>query len=416
MTGTSKQRPPKAGFSRAGLTFVGPALATGIAYIDPGNVATNLTAGARFGYALIWVIIFANIGAWLVQYLSAKVAIASGKSMAQLLGESIKKRWLRIAYWLQAEAMILATELAEIVGGAIALNLLFGLNPIIGCILVGLVAFLILSLARTEKVGIFMLVVVGLMLVTILGFVASLFSTQIDTAAAILGLVPQVENRDQLFLALGILGATIMPHAIYVHSALAATRFGKVSITEKKKILGWTKIDVTVALAIAGMANVGILLVGAITVSEESASSGQEVTIDSAVADISSMAGETFGTLFAIGLLASSLASSAIGGYAGASVMQGLTKLKIGARARRIISIVPSVLILALFPDSTAVLVISQIALAFGLPFALAPLVWLTGQRKVMGGFVNGLATKVVSGLLLAALIGLNVWSLIPAV
>lgn len=405
MTGTSK-----APITKAGLAFVGPALATGIAYIDPGNVATNLTGGARFGYALIWVIVFANIGAWLVQYLAAKLAIASGKSMAELLGAAIKKRWLRLLYWLQAEAMILATELAEVVGGAIALHLLFGLNPIIGAVIIGAAAFMILSLARNERVGIFIAVVVGLMAVTIVGFVSSLFTSQIDAAALALGLVPQISERDELFLALGILGATIMPHAIYVHSALTAERFGKAKDEEKRRLLKWTKLDVSVAMGIAGIANIGILLVGAVTV----AGDVEEVTIDSAVAHISEFHGEIFGTMFAIGLLASSLASSAVGGYAGASVMSGLTNLKVSARVRRLISIVPSVLILALVPDSTAVLVISQIALAFGLPLALGPLVWLTGQTKLMGKYVNRLQTKVVAGLLLAILVGLNLWSLLP--
>ncbi|BDS49907.1 divalent metal cation transporter MntH [Rhodoluna lacicola] len=405
MTGTSNRSFPK-----AGLAFVGPALATGVAYIDPGNVATNLTGGARFGYALIWVIVFANIGAWLVQYLSAKLAIASGKSMAELLGSAIKKRWLRLLYWLQAEAMILATELAEIVGGAIALHLLFGLNPIFGAVIVGAAAFLILSLARNEQVGIFIAVVVGLMAVTIIGFVSSLFTSQIDAAALALGLVPQISERDELFLALGILGATIMPHAIYVHSALTAERFGKAKDEEKRLLLRWTRLDVSVAMGIAGIANIGILLVGAVTV----AGDVEEVTIDSAVAHISEFHGQIFGTMFAIGLLASSLASSAVGGYAGASVMSGLTNLNVSARVRRLISIVPSVLILALVPDSTAVLVISQIALAFGLPLALGPLVWLTGQSKLMGKYVNRLRTKLLAGLLLAILVGLNAWSLLP--
>jgi manganese transport protein len=405
MTGTSNRSFPK-----AGLAFVGPALATGVAYIDPGNVATNLTGGARFGYALIWVIVFANIGAWLVQYLSAKLAIASGKSMAELLGSAIKKRWLRLLYWLQAEAMILATELAEIVGGAIALHLLFGLNPIFGAVIVGAAAFLILSLARQEKVGIFIAVVVGLMAVTIIGFVSSLFTSQIDAAALALGLVPQISERDELFLALGILGATIMPHAIYVHSALTAERFGKAKDEEKRRLLRWTRLDVSVAMGIAGIANIGILLVGAVTV----AGDVEEVTIDSAVAHISEFHGQIFGTMFAIGLLASSLASSAVGGYAGASVMSGLTNLNVSARVRRLISIVPSVLILALVPDSTAVLVISQIALAFGLPLALGPLVWLTGQSKLMGKYVNRLRTKLLAGLVLAILVGLNAWSLLP--
>lgn len=405
MTGTSN-RP----FSKAGLAFVGPALATGIAYIDPGNVATNLTGGARFGYALIWVIVFANLGAWLVQFLAAKLAIASGKSMAQLLGSQIKKRWLRLLYWLQAEAMILATELAEVVGGAIALHLLFNLNPVVGSILIGAAAFLILSLARNEKVGIFITVVVALMAVTIIGFVSSLFTTQIDAAAAALGLVPQISQRDELFLALGILGATIMPHAIYVHSALTAEKFGKSKDDDKRKLIKWTKLDVSVAMAVAGLANIGILLVGAVTV----AGDVQDVTIDSAVDHIAQSHGQVFGTMFAIGLLASSLASSAIGGYAGASVMNGLTNLKINARVRRLVSIVPSVLILAVVPDSTAVLVISQIALAFGLPLALGPLVWLTGQTKVMGKYVNRVGTKIAATGLLIVLLGLNAWSLLP--
>jgi len=405
MTGTSKAK------NRfAGLHFVGPALATGVAYIDPGNVATNLTGGARFGYSLIWVIVFANIGAWLVQYLAAKLAIASGKSISELLGKAIKKRWLRLLYWLQAELMILATELAEIVGGAIALHLLFGLNPVFGSVLIGAVAFLILSLAKSEKVGIFIAVVVGLMAVTIIGFVSSLFTTQIDAAAVALGLVPQISERDELFLALGILGATIMPHAIYVHSALTAEKFGKSKPEEKKRLIKWTRLDVSIAMAIAGVANIGILLVGAVTVAGDI----EVVTIDSAVGHISKFHGEIFGTMFAIGLLASSLASSAIGGYAGASVMKGLTNLKINARARRLISIVPSVFILALVPDSTSVLVISQIVLAFGLPLALAPLVWLTSQGKVMGSYVNRLQTKIAAGALLLALLGLNAASLVP--
>ena len=405
MTGTSKA---KTRF--AGIAFVGPALATGVAYIDPGNVATNLTGGARFGYSLIWVIVFANIGAWLVQYLAAKLAIASGKSIAELLGKAIKKRWLRLLYWLQAELMILATELAEIVGGAIALHLLFGLNPVFGSLVIGAVAFLILSLAKSEKIGIFIAVVVGLMAVTIIGFVSSLFTSQIDAAAMGLGLVPQISERDELFLALGILGATIMPHAIYVHSALTAERFSTTKAEEKTRLIKWTKLDVSIAMAIAGIANIGILLVGAVTV----AGDVSVITIESAVGHISSFHGQVFGTMFAIGLLASSLASSAIGGYAGASVMKGLTNLKINAQVRRLVSIVPSVLILALVPDSTSVLVISQIALAFGLPLALAPLVWLTSQGKVMGAFVNRLQTKVIAGLLLAVLVGLNLASLVP--
>jgi manganese transport protein len=405
MTGTSKA---KTRF--AGIAFVGPALATGVAYIDPGNVATNLTGGARFGYSLIWVIVFANVGAWLVQYLAGKLAIASGKSVSELLGKAIKKRWLRLLYWLQAELMILATELAEIVGGAIALHLLFGLNPVFGSIIIGAVAFLILSLAKSEKVGIFIAVVVGLMAVTIIGFVSSLFTSQIDAAALALGLVPQISERQELFLALGILGATIMPHAIYVHSALTAERFGKATKEDKPALIKWTKLDVSIAMAIAGIANVGILLVGAVTVAGDI----KEVTIDSAVAHIAEFHGQIFGTMFAIGLLASSLASSAIGGYAGASVMKGLTNLKINAQIRRLISIVPSVFILVLVPDSTSVLVISQIALAFGLPLALAPLVWLTSNKSVMGEFVNRLQTTLVAGLLLAVLVGLNLASLLP--
>lgn len=407
---STKQPKTRTGTSKKAFALVGPALATGIAYIDPGNVATNLTAGSRFGYALIWVIVFANLGAWLVQYLAAKLAIASGKSIATLLGESIKKRWLRLLFWIQAEAMILATELAEIVGGAIALHLLFDINLILGALIVGVVAFLILNLARNQKVGPFIAVVVGLMLITILGFIASLFTSEIDAAALSMGLVPQIGDKDQLFLALGILGATIMPHAIYVHTALTAEQFAKSTAEQKPKLLAWTRIDVTIALGIAGLANIGILLVGATTV----AGDVPEVTIETAVAHISDFHGSIFGTLFAVGLLASSLASAAVGGYAGASVMSGLTKIKVSAQARRLISIVPAVLILVLFTDSTQVLVVSQIFLAFGLPLALAPLIWFTTSPKVMGRLTNRPVTSAVAIALFVALVGLNVASFIP--
>jgi manganese transport protein len=195
-----------------------------------------------------------------------------------------------------------------------------------------------------------------------------------------------------------------------VHTALTAEKFGKAKPEEKRRLLKWSKLDVSIAMSIAGVANIGILLVGAVTV----AGDVKDVTIDSAVGHISEFHGEIFGTMFAIGLLASSLASSAIGGYAGASVMKGLTNLKISAQARRLISIAPSVLILALVPDSTSVLVISQIVLAFGLPLALAPLVWLTSQRTVMGELVNLTRTKIVAGALLMALLGLNAATLLP--
>lgn len=407
---STKQPKTRTGTSKKAFALVGPALATGIAYIDPGNVATNLTAGSRFGYALIWVIVFANLGAWLVQYLAAKLAIASQKSLATLLGESIKKRWLRLLFWLQAEAMILATELAEIVGGAIALHLLFGINPILGALIVGVVAFLVLNLARNQKVGPFIAAVVGLMLVTIVGFIASLFTSEIDVVALGMGLSPQIADKDQLYLALGILGATIMPHAIYVHTALAAEQFAKATPEQKPKLLVWTRVDVTIALAIAGLANVGILLVGAVTV----AGDVTNVTIETAVKHISEFHGSVFGTMFALGLLASSLASAAIGGYAGASVMSGLTRIKVSAQARRLISIAPSVLILMLIADSTSVLVVSQIFLAFGLPMALAPLIWFTSSPKVMGKLTNRPVTSALAIGLFVALVGLNVASFIP--
>ncbi len=394
-------------FSRP-IKLIGPALATGIAYIDPGNVATNLTGGARFHYQLLWVIILATVGAFLVQYLSAKVAIASGQSLPQIIGSRIHTSRLRILYWIQAEVVVIATELAEIVGGAIALQILFGLNPIFGSILVGLFTYLILGLTRKGEVGAFIYVVSGLIFLTIAGFIASLFTSHINFGLAAHGLVPHISQGDQLYVALGMIGATIMPHAIHCHSGGTADRHGKSNDKEQRRLLHWAGIDVAIAMILAGSANIVILIVGAINVYPDSRGS----TIQGSVARISQIHGNIFGTLFALGLLASSLASSAIGGYAGSSVMQGLLKISIKRKYRAILTILPAVVILSFTKNSTDVLIDSQITLTFGLPLALAPLIWFTSERNLMGKLVNGLSLKYVAGFLFLVLLGLNLFSL----
>lgn len=388
--------------------LIGPAVATGIAYIDPGNVATNLTAGARFHYQLLWVIIFATGGAFLVQYLSAKIAIASGQSLPEIIGERIRISRLRIAYWLQAEIVVIATELAEIVGGAIALQILFGLNPVIGSVLMGIFTYLILQLTRNGKVGAFIYVVIGLIFLTIAGFVASLFTSHINIGLAASGLVPHISQNGQMYVALGIIGATIMPHAIHCHSGLTADRHGKSDLIQQKKLLLWAGIDVAIAMLLAGLANIALLIVGAINVYPNEAGS----TIQSSVHRIAQLHGGFFATLFALGLLASSLASSAMGGYAGNSVMQGLLKTSINRRYRAVLAILPAVIILSFTKNSTGVLIGSQVVLTFGLPLALAPLIWFTSERKVMGKLENRQFLKLAAGLLFFLLLSLNIFSL----
>ena len=391
---------------RALLPLLGPAMVAGVAYLDPGNVASNASAGARYGYLLVWVVVVANTMAWLVQYLSAKLGFTTGESLPGLLGQSLRRRGGRYAFWVQAELVAMATDIAEVIGGAIALNLLFQLPLIIGGTITGVVSLLLLMLTNRRGSRAFERVVTGLVVIIGVGFCAGILFAPVDGAAAAGGLVPRFTDSGSVVLAASILGATVMPHAIYAHSALTRDRFGRLDEgPQRRRVLRATRIDVTVALAVAGTVNVVILLLAASTLpGVEGAGS-----LPGAHAAISAALGPVVATLFAVGLLASGLASTSVGAYAGAEIMQGLLHVRVPLLARRAVTLIPALVILAIGVDPTRALVLSQVALSFGIPFALIPLVRYTSRRSLLGDATNRWWTSALAVIAAVLLVGLNI-------
>ena len=387
------------------IYLLGPAFVAGVAYLDPGNVATNLTASSKFGYLLLWVIVSANMAAWLVQYLAAKLGIATGKSLPQLMGERLINRKARIAYWSQAQIVAIATDVAEIIGGALALNILFSLPMAIGALATGFFSIAHLSLRERGKERIFEFIIFALIIATAVGFTAGLFVAPADTNALIGGLTPKFAGQESILLAVGILGATIMPHAIYAHSALARDRAAsKLLQTTKASCLKATKWDVSLAMLFAGLVNVGIFLVGAVNLFGKNV----ENSIVGAHTAITGALGIGFGTLFAIGLLASGIASSSVGTYASGVITEGLLKIKLSFLQQRLIAVIPALFIIAIASDPTMALVLSQVVLSLGIPFALIPLIYLTSKKTVMGELKNKAQTIVIGSLISAGLTTLN--------
>ena len=383
--------------------LTGPALVAGVAYLDPGNVATNISAGTHYGYTLLWVLLLANAIAWLVQYLAAKLGLATNKSLTRLMGERFKTPAARILYWLQAQAIAIATDLAEIIGGAIALNLMFGIPLILGCLLTAGIATGLLYYQAQGRAKTFELVIIGLIAITAIGFMTSM-------ALAPVGLTENPVEIDYagegvVLLALAVLGATIMPHAVYVHSALSSDRLG---VFGKKSLVKVIRIDVTIAMVIAGAVNVALLVLGAKL--GASATNGDAIA---AAYGVLSNSSHTVATLFTLGLIASSLASTSVGTYAGDVILDGLgLKRPLPIFLRQLITLVPALLILTGNSNPTDVLVLSQIFLSFGIPFALFPLIQLTSDKKLMGKFTNAKATKWLGFAIAGSLTALNVYSL----
>jgi len=370
---------------RRTLLLLGPAFVAAIAYVDPGNVAANLTAGARYGYLLLWVLIVANLIAVLVQYQSAKLGIVTGLSLPELLGSRLKKPARRL-YWAQAELVAAATDIAEVLGGAIALHLLFGIPLLLGGVIVGVASMLLLIVQSRSSQRAFELVIIALLGVIVVGFVSGLFVSPPDPGGMLAGIVPRFEGTDSVLLASSMLGATVMPHVIYLHSALARDRHGVTTDPARKRtLLHATRWDVGAALIIAGAINISMLLLAA------SALRGVDGTdtIEGAHAAIVAALGPAIGVIFAIGLLASGLASTSVGTYAGSVIMGGLLQVRIPLLVRRAITLIPALIVLGVGFDPTNALVLSQVALSFGIPFALIPLVRYAGSRTLMGEFVN---------------------------
>lgn len=378
--------------ARRVVLLLGPAFVAAVAYVDPGNFAANFSAGAQYGYALLWVLVVANLMASLVQYLSAKVGLVTGMSLPEVIAKKLGRK-SRIAYWLQAEAVAVSTDLAEVIGGAIALNILFGLPLVTGAIITGLVSLLLLFIYTRRGQKMFERIIVGLLLIIPIGFFAGLYLQPPDAAGVISGLVPQLRNADMVLLAAAMLGATVMPHVVYLHSALSRDRHGKSQKLELKKLLKATKIDVGLAMVLAGSVNISMLLLAA------SALSGEPGTdsLEGIFAALGSNIGPVIAGLFGLSLLVSGFASTTVGAHAGAVIMEGMLKRSIPLLVRRVITIIPAVVIVGFGIDPTQALIISQVILSFGIPFALVPLLMVTSSKTIMGDERNN---KVVIGLL----------------
>ncbi len=365
--------------------LLGPAFVAAIAYVDPGNVAANVSSGAQFGYLLLWVIVVANVMAGLVQYLSAKLGLVTGHSLPEQIGKRMG-RPARLTYWVQAEIVAIATDMAEVVGGAIALRILFGLPLPIGGIITGVISLLLLLIQDHRGQLLFERVITGLLLIIAVGFTASFFVATPPPDAMFTGLVPHFQGTESVLLAAAILGATVMPHAVYLHSGLARDRHGHPEPGPyRRRLLRVTRWDVGLAMIVAGGVNAAMLLVAALNLQ------GREDTasIEGAYAAVHDTLGASIAVLFAIGLLASGLASTSVGAYAGAMIMQGLLHWSVPMAVRRLVTLCPAVAILALGLDPTRTLVLSQVVLSFGIPFAVLPLVRLTSNPEVMGSDTN---------------------------
>jgi manganese transport protein len=389
---------------RRRLALFGPAFVAAIAYVDPGNFATNVSAGARFGYLLLWVIVSANLMAMLVQSLSAKLGLATGRSLPANCREHYR-RPVVLGLWLQAEVVAMATDLAEVVGGAIALNLLFGIPLFTGGLITGAVAFLLLAL-QTRGDRRFIVAVTALFCVILVAFLLLVVRVPIDPAGAASGLIPRFDGVTSLVLATGILGATVMPHAIYLHSALVPSTIKAETVGQRRRALKAQRIDVLSAMGLAGLVNASMLLVAA-ALFAGSALSGTD-TLEGAHAGFGTALDGSAALLFALALLASGFASASVGTYAGQVIMEGFLRRRIPLFARRALTLFPALLILGLGVDPTGALVVSQVVLSFGIPFALIPLLLLTRRRDLMGELVNERRTTVVAALVAGVIITLN--------
>src|SRR5690625_619638 len=393
---------------RGRIALLGPAFVAAVAYIDPGNFATNIAGGAKYGLLLVWVIVAANLMAMLVQYLSAKVGIATGRNLPELCRDSFP-RPVSWGLWVQAEMVAIATDLAEFVGAAIALNLLFGIEPLAAGLITAVVAFGILAL-QNRGYRKFELAIAGFLGIVLLGFAYDLSQVGVDASGTAAGLVPRFDGTESILLAVGILGATVMPHVVYLHSALTQDRIRPVDDRERFELMRFVRVDVMIAMSVAGAVNLAMLLVAAGLFHGNGESAIE--TIEQAHAGFENLLGAAAALAFAVALLASGLSSSSVGTYAGQVVMQGFIGRRIPLFIRRAVTMAPALAVLALGVNTTDALVISQVVLSFGIPFALVPLIMLTRRTPLMGRLANRPVTTAVASVIAALIIALNAFLL----
>jgi manganese transport protein len=391
---------------RSTLAMLGPAFVAAIAYVDPGNFATNIAGGAKFGYLLLWVVLAANLMAMLIQYLSAKVGIATDRSFPELFREHYPRSASRVM-WLQAEVMAMSTDVAEFVGAALGLNLLFGVPLLWAGVMTGFIAFAILELQR-HGFRRFELAITALLGIIFLGFLYETLKIGPSVHGSLSGLVPHLGGSDSLYVAVGIIGATVMPHAIYLHSALTKDRMPMRDDGERKRVLRFERLDIVIALTCAGLVNMAMLAVAAKLF--HSTGHTEINSVQSAYHGFGNQVGGLAALAFAVALFASGASSSSVGTYAGQVVMSGFINVNISVLLRRLVTMVPALVVLAIGINPTAALVFSQVVLSFGIPLALIPLVMLTMRKDVMGVHVNGRLTTLAGVTLAVVITSLNLY------
>ena len=389
--------------------FLGPAFIAAVAYIDPGNFATNIAGGAKYGYMLLWVVLAANLIAMVVQTQSAKLGIATGRNLPEVC-RGVFSRKTSIGLWIQAEVVAMSTDIAEVVGAALGLNLLFGIPLFTAALIAGAGAFAILALQqrgfrRLEAV------IASMVGVVLLGFGFEILNSSPDGAKFAHGLlVPGFGDTESILLATGIIGATVMPHVIYLHSSLTQRRVVGKNDRERRQILRFERIDVVIAMALAGVVNLSMMTMAA-ALFHESGLVGID-SIEGAYDGLQTLVSHNAATVFGVALLASGFASSSVGTMAGQVVMQGFIERRIPIFLRRAITLAPALVVLALGLPPTEALVASQVVLSFGIPFALVPLVLVGRRRDVMGSLVNPRWLSALVATLAAMIITLNVFLL----
>ena len=391
------------------LPFLGPAFIACVAYVDPGNFATNIAAGSKFGYTLVWVIVASNLMAMLIQTLSAKLGIATGQNLPEVCRERFSRK-TSIGLWIQAEFIAMATDLAEFLGAALGIELLLGIPLFPAAVITGVITLLILGLQRygfrpLEAVITAFVFVIGICYLGELYFAHPPLGTVAKHAV-----VPEFAGNESVLLAVGIIGATVMPHVIYLHSALTQQRIVPQNDEEAKSLYRYTRIDVLIAMVIAGLINVSMLVVAA-TVFYGSGLLNVD-SLEGAHRTLEPILGGASSVLFALALTASGLSSSTVGTMSGQVVMQGFIKRQIPLYVRRLVTMLPAFIVIGLGLDPSRTLVISQVVLSFGIPFALIPLVIFTSRRDVMGVLVNRRMTIVAAIVVAVVISGLNVFLL----
>jgi manganese transport protein len=419
VTGSSGRVPPQSalggllarGRLRGTVAILGPAFVASVAYVDPGNFASNIAAGTRHGYLLLWVLLAANLVGMFVQALSAKVGVASGRSLPELCRERFGRK-ATIGLWVQAELVAMATDIAEFIGAAIALNLLFGVPLFASGLITAVVAFLLLALQQRGYRR-FELAVAGMLAIVLIGFLYDTLKIGFDGTDAARGLIPGFAGTDSLLLAAAIFGATVMPHAVYLHSSLTARRIRPRGDAERRRLMRFQHWDVVLAMSLAGLVNMAMLVIAA-SLFHTSGLQGVD-SIEGAYSGFERLVGGGAALAFAVALLASGLASSGVATLTGQLAMEGFLRRRIPLALRRAVTMAPALIVLAAGFDPSRSLVLSQVVLSFGIPFALVPLALVTGDPDVMGKLVNGRVTRLAAWAVTAAVVVLNVFLLLDA-